>query len=140
MSPRILRRPFPVAALAGVLLVGCRGEPGPDDVPIDVEVQVAPTPPIVGPARLLLSIRDSVGAPVEGAEVFVEGTMDHPGMVPVGETASDEGEGRYVVPAFDFDMAGDWVLVVRIGLPDGREAVRERRLRVVSGPAPGSEP
>jgi hypothetical protein len=118
--------------LAGWALAGCRGERPADDVPVEVDVAVAPTPAVGGPARIVLSVRDSVGAPLEGAEVRVEATMEHAGMTPVFEEARSEGEGRYVIPRLELTMGGDWTLIVRIRLPDGREAVRERSLTVMS--------
>jgi len=139
-----LLRPGSARLLLGLLvltsLAGCRGEQPEHAVPVEVDIAVAPTPPVVGPARVVLAIRDSVGAPLDDVRVRVEATMDHPGMVGLQEEASGHGEGRYVVPALEFDMAGDWILTVFVELPDGREAVREQRLRVASGPGPGVDP
>ena len=135
----------PAVALAALsaavfVLAGCRGDPPPDDVPIEVGVSVAPTPPIVGPVRLVLTITDEQGAPVEDARVLVEGTMTHAGMTPVQDTATYQGQGRWVVPEFEFTMGGDWILTTRITLPDGREAVRQREFNVVGAPPPTSDP
>lgn len=119
---------------------GCRGEDAGDDVPVEVEVQVAPTPALVGPARVVLTVLDPGGSRVEGARVRVEATMDHAGMMSVHETAEEHADGHHVIPALDLGMPGDWILLIRIRLPDGREALREHRLRVVAPPArnPGS--
>ena len=125
-----------VLLLAALALAACRGDPPPDDVPVQVDVSVAPTPPIVGPVRLVLTITHEDGEPVEDAQVRVEGTMTHAGMTPVHDTAAHQGQGRWVVPEFDFTMSGDWILVTRVRLPDGREAVREREMSVVGGPPP----
>lgn len=139
MSPRFSRpsrsgwAPLLAALVTSALvLVGCRGEGPVDDLPVHVEVSLAPTPPIVGPVRLVLSLTDDEGAPAEAAEVRVEGIMSHAGMVPVRETAGREGEGRWVIPDFDFTMGGDWLLIVEVELPDGRVATREREVTVVS--------
>ncbi len=122
--------------LAALLLVnGCRGE-ATDDLALDVRVSVAPTPPLVGPALVVVELVGEEGAPVEGARVRVEGTMTHAGMVPVLAEAEPTGDGRYRVPEFTFTMGGDWILRVHITLADGREGVREREVRVVSGPGP----
>ena len=132
---------FPIAIVGlflAVLTGACRGDGPREQVPVEVDVNVAPTPATVGPARLVLVGRDSVGRPLEGARVRIEGTMDHPGMIPVRDSAQDRGEGRYVVPTFDFEMSGDWILLIRVGLPDGRESVHEHRVRVVSAPSPDS--
>jgi hypothetical protein len=119
-------------------VAACRGDGPGDEVPVRVQVRVAPTPPIVGPARVVFAVTDPEGEPVEGAEIRVEATMDHPGMVPVHATAEDRGEGNHVIPALEFSMGGDWILLIRIRLPDGDEAFREHRLRVLSAPGPGS--
>jgi hypothetical protein len=114
------------------LLAGCRGDDSTSAVPLDVDLAISPTPPAVGPARLILTLRDSAGAPLNGARVSVEGNMSHAGMVPVRDTAqSSPDPGQYVVPEFTFTMAGDWVLTVRVVLPDGRETQRDLPTNVV---------
>ncbi len=128
--PRVL----PTVALAltlALLLPGCRGDETRDDLPHRVEVSTAPTPPIVGPVRVVVAITDEEGDPVSGARVSVEGTMTHAGMVPVLESAEEGEEGHYVIPSFTFTMGGDWLLITRAELPDGRELWRERQVRVV---------
>jgi len=132
-GPRILG-----AILVGVLaaVTGCRGDAALDETGVRLEVSVAPTPPITGPARIVLSLYDPDGHPVRDAELRVEGTMSHAGMVPVVESADEVGDGTYVVPAFEFTMGGDWILIVGIRLPDGREITRREELRVVSGGPP----
>jgi hypothetical protein len=131
-------------ALAGVgltllVLVGCRGDGVEDPLPGSVEVGVSPTPPVVGPALLVIRIDDEAGSPVEGAEVEVEGTMNHAGMVPVHATAEAAAPGEYRVEAFEFTMGGEWILWVRITLPDGTTGTHRETLRVASSPPPGSE-
>lgn len=132
-------RAVPALALVACLAVaaGCRPDAPPDDVPVQVDLSFAPTPPIVGPVRVVLEVTDLEGRPIEDASVRLLGTMTHAGMVPVHAEAEDRGEGRYVVPEFDFTMGGDWILTTRVELPDGREAVREREVRVVGAPAGG---
>ncbi|TVP57006.1 MAG: hypothetical protein EA351_06675 [Gemmatimonadales bacterium] len=116
-----------------VLVSACRGGDTGEALPGTVQIAVTPTPPITGPALVVVEIHDDAGAPVTGAEVEVEGTMDHAGMVPVRETARDEGEGRYRVQAFEFTMGGDWILLAHITLPDGTTGVHRTRVRVASG-------
>lgn len=122
-----------------ILLSGCRGDP-PDGLPVSARISVAPTPPLVGPALVVVELTDEEGAPVEGARVRLEGTMTHAGMVPVLADADATGAGRYRVQEFSFTMGGDWILRAHITLPDGEEGVRERELRVISGPGPGGVP
>jgi len=98
-----------------------------------LEVAISPTPPGAGPARLIISLADSAGKPIQDAEILVEGTMSHAGMVPVVDTARAEGPGRYGIPEFSFTMAGDWVLTLHATLPDGRWVRREKPVNVVGG-------
>ena len=127
----------PIALLAALLMMGCRGDaPPPSDFQFDLSV--SSTPPATGPARLTPTITGADGAPVDGLSVDVEGTMTHAGMTPSLATAEARGEGRYVVEAFDFTMAGDWVVIVRARHPDGRSGERQYPLRAVAPFPPGS--
>ncbi len=137
-----LRRALDRIVLPCLLILavaGCRGESPADDLPVQVQLSVAPTPPIVGPNRLVLDITDVDGSPLDVAGVRIEGTMTHAGMVPVFDTAMPQGDGRWVVPDFDFTMGGEWILFVRVKLPDGREATRRHELNVVGRPGAGGE-
>jgi hypothetical protein len=115
-------------------LLGCRGEGPQSDSSLDLEVAISPTPPAVGPARLIISLHDTSGAPLSGAEISVEGNMTHAGMVPVLATAQEEGPGQYLVPEFTFTMAGDWFLTLRATLPDGRTIQIREETDVASRP------
>ncbi len=124
--------------LLALTLAGCRGDSRADaHLPVGVRVAFAPTPPITGPNRLVITLTHPDGTPVAGAALRVEGTMNHAGMVPVFADAEEEGEGRYIVPEFDFTMGGDWILLLHLTLPDGSTGVPEHRVRVVSG-GPGA--
>lgn len=128
---------LPVLLALLSLTTACRGDAG-DDLPVEARISVAPTPPLVGPALVVVELTDLAGDPVEGARVRVEGTMTHAGMVPVFADAEPTGGGRYRVQEFDFTMGGDWILRAHITLPDGTGGIREREVRVVSGAgAPG---
>ncbi len=131
-------RSLPLAAclpllLPALLLTACRGNEGPPASNLALDVGISPTPPVVGPARLIITLTDSVGSPVDGAEVRVEGNMSHAGMVPVLDTAVARGQGLYVVPDFRFTMGGDWILTVTATLPDGRTATRQESTSVGGG-------
>jgi hypothetical protein len=126
-----------LALVPALALAGCRGDTARGDLEgFALELSLAPTPPLVGPNRVVLRLIDPEGAPVEEAEVRLEGTMTHAGMVPVDATATPTGDGRFQVQAFAFTMAGDWVLRAHVRLPDGRAGVLERPVRVVAGPDP----
>ena len=120
-----------VSCIVAIVMTGCApSEEG--GLGLTVDVGISPTPPLVGPTRLLISLSDSAGAPVEGAEVQVDGNMTHAGMAPVFGTAQEEGDGMYVIPGFRFTMAGDWILTVRVTLADGRQGSYEHRTNAVN--------
>jgi len=117
--------------LPSILLGGCRGEMETGDTGLALDVVLSPTPPAVGPARLIISLEDSTGAPIDGATIVVEGNMSHAGMVPVIDTAQAEGPGRYGISGFRFTMAGDWVLTLHATLQDGRWVRTQKPTNVV---------
>lgn len=125
-----------LSPLLCVALGGCRGDGVSEDLGYDFQVGISPTPPTVGPARLIISLHDPDGSPVEGAQVLVEGNMSHAGMVPVLDTAQAVIPGQYTVSAFSFTMAGDWVLDLTAILPDGT-TVKTRHSTDVVGPVGG---
>jgi hypothetical protein len=90
---------------------------------------LTPPKPAVGPATLTVTLRDSAGAAVTGAQVRLEGHMSHPGMTPVIADAAARTPGIYVVP-FTFSMPGDWTLLVSAALPDGGRV--EQRIDVAN--------
>ncbi len=126
------------AALAAcgilVTVAACRGGGGPPGPAIDVTLSVSPTPATVGVARVLVVVHGSTGAPVNDAEVLVEGDMTHSGMPPSSERAEPAGQGRYVVAAFPLVMAGEWVLTARATVPNGEVGVGRLLLTVVGPP------
>jgi len=120
-----------VLLLTTSVLGGCRGEVATGDPGLVLDVAISPTPPAVGQARLIITLEDTTGAPLEAAEIVVEGNMSHAGMTPVLDTARAEGPGRYGISDFSFTMAGDWVLTLRATLPDGRWVQAQESTHVV---------
>jgi hypothetical protein len=112
------RRWFWLGALIVLTLVGCRDGDG-DLSDVDVDVAVTPDPPHVGAATVVVSLDDPQGEPITGATLSLEGNMDHAGMVPVLADAAEVSPGRYEA-ALEFTMGGDWFILVRAELPDGR--------------------
>ncbi len=108
---------------AGLFLAGCRPRPEARDG-VSVEHEINPQPPRVGTARVALRVRDAAGRPLSGARVTLEGNMSHAGMRPVFGEARESGPGRYE-SALEFTMGGDWVVLVRLTLPDGRKIERQ---------------
>jgi hypothetical protein len=100
-----------------VLAAACGGPSGA----AGVEITWHTTGPVVvgEPVVADVSLRDAGGHPIVGATLGIEGHMSHPGMAPVLASAEDRGDGRYQV-RFELTMAGDWIVLVRGALPDGR--------------------
>ena len=124
---------FGCAAALVLTALACRGSSVAEGG-FEIDLSVSPTPPAVGPARLTIRVTDPEGMIVDQALVLVQGTMSHPGMTPTTVTARPTGDGRFAVEAFDFSMAGDWILNVAVGLPDGRSAQRDFPMRAVGAP------
>jgi hypothetical protein len=122
---------FVVALCVGIwsslALMGCHIN-GVSDV--SVEAELSPAPAMVGPATVVIRLREANGQPVRGAAVTVEGNMSHPGMSPVFAkvTAGDPGEYK---ADMEFTMAGDWILSVNAALPDGRTVEEQINVRGV---------
>lgn len=113
----------------GVLLAvsaGCgrvqRGTPPPDGFTVTLATE--PASPVVGSGTLIITILDEAGQPVNGAQLEVEGNMRHAGMKPVFSRSEGGSGGRYVVP-MQWTMRGDWYVIVKATLPDGRVITRE---------------
>jgi hypothetical protein len=97
---------------------------------VSVDLTVSPDPPQVGPATVTVTLSDADGTPIDGAEMKLEGTMTHAGMVPVFADATETEPGQYEA-TLEFTMGGDWIIIVRATLPDGRSLEREIDVRGV---------
>jgi YtkA-like len=82
--------------------------------------EVSPRPAHAGPVTVTLRLSDSAAQPVTGAHIKIEGDMTHAGMAPVFGDAKEVEPGRYQSPLV-FQMAGDWVVLLHITLPDGKK-------------------
>ncbi len=100
-------------------LTGCRGR-STEQSDIAVTLAVTPQPPRVGPATVVITLIDRDEKPVTGATVKLEGNMSHAGMVPLFADMQEVAPGRYEA-VLEFTMGGDWFILVRATLPDGRE-------------------
>ncbi len=61
---------------------------------------------------------------------MVEADMSHPGMSPVFAQASELTPGSYRA-SVNFNMGGDWILLLHIKLADGRKIERQLDVRGV---------
>jgi hypothetical protein len=117
--------------LLALALAACRSSD--DDADISVELAVTPDPPLMGEATIVITLSDKDGQPVTGAEMELEGTMTHAGMVPVFAQAAEKEPGRYEAE-LEFTMGGDWVIIVRADLADGTKLEKEIDLPGVKRP------
>ena len=113
--------------LLTLVLVGCRRGNSDDISGINVDLTVSPDPPTVGLATIRLVLSDADDQPLSGAVVELEGNMNHAGMVPVFSQATETDPGQYEAP-LEFTMGGDWFVLVKVSLPDGREFERQVNL------------
>ena len=117
---------FGLALLAASLSSGC-GRRHPSGPTVDLTWSLRPQPPIVGPAILTVTLRDTHGAPLTGARVLLEAHMSHAGMAPVFAGGVERAPGTYEL-SFALTMRGDWALLVSATLADGARV--ERRIDV----------
>lgn len=112
--------------IVSIALGGCasRTEETSD---VRVEVTMDPSPPMVGETDLTLRLTDAGGKAIEGAEIRVEGNMNHAGMKPSFAEMTEVEPGRYA-GTLDFTMGGDWFLLVTATTPAGE--VVERKVDV----------
>jgi hypothetical protein len=115
-------------------LVGCRGNSEAvtaEEANIDMSLSIAPDPPAVGDATLVVSLRDANGDPISDANIDILGNMSHAGMEPVEGDANTDVSGDYRVP-FEWTMGGDWAVTVTARLPDGTVVEEEFTYTVVT--------
>ncbi len=91
---------------------------------ITVEHAIAPDPPKIGAATVVLKLADAAAKPVSGARITLEADMSHAGMAPVFEETTETEPGRYQ-GHLKFGMAGDWVILLHIRLPGGQTLERQ---------------
>lgn len=117
---------FPIACLciASLLVAaGCRRQAS-DAADVEVDLTLAPSPPMVGDADISLKIIDASGQPLKGADVRVEGNMNHAGMKPSFADLKEVEPGRYA-GTLEFTMGGDWFLLINAKTPDGKTVDRK---------------
>jgi hypothetical protein len=107
-----------VTVLACLLAAGCQGGNAPK-ADAQAKLSFDPSPPHVGKTAVTLKLTDPDGKPLKGGEIELEGNMNHAGMKPVFANLKETQPGRYE-GTLDFTMGGDWFVLVRGKLPDGR--------------------
>lgn len=112
-----------VMLLMVFLLTGCRQSAQQTDsaeltITLDTSAAFA-----VGKTELTITVKDAQGNPVDNATIEVTGDMSHAGMKPELGSVQKGAQGQYKVP-FTWSMGGDWVLTVKVTLPDGRTTAK----------------
>ena len=104
----------------------------PDASPafVAIEHDISPQPFRVGSATIILKLSDASGKPVTGAHIAIETDMSHAGMSPGFAEAKEAEVGRYKAQ-LNFQMAGDWVILLQVTLPDGKKLERQIDVRGV---------
>jgi hypothetical protein len=97
---------------------------------IAVEHEISPEPARVGPATVTFRLSDAAGTPISGARVAIEADMSHAGMSPRFAEAKEGDPGRYQA-RLEFQMAGDWVILLHVTLPGGKKLERQIDVRGV---------
>ncbi len=121
-SRRIVREFFIAAVLcaAGCPRSGLRDEARE----VDVKLSLQPDPPKVGDVTATIRLTDKDGKPVRGADVKLEGNMNHAGMKPALATAKEADPGTYE-STLNLSMGGDWFILIDASLADGRKLKRK---------------
>ncbi len=105
-----------------LLLAGCRQSA--QTTTADIEIDLRAVTRTTGKTTLIVTLVDASGQPVSAQKVEVRGDMTHAGMQPVLAESSEGDSGVYEVP-FEWTMSGDWIVTVKVTMPDG--AVGEKR-------------
>jgi YtkA-like len=105
-----------------LLAFACQKNAKPPD--IELQYEIAPQPPRAGAITIDLKLTDKNGVPVGGARVDLEGNMSHAGMSPVNGEAKEIETGKYR-GMLQLTMAGDWIVLVNVTLPDGQKLQRQ---------------
>ena len=125
------KRNLVIAVCVGLALVqGCRHERA-STPNLTVSYEVSPLPARAGDVTITIKLLDGSNEPIAGARIKLEGNMSHAGMAPVLAEAKEIGPGRYRTN-MNLSMAGDWLVLVHLTLPDGREMDQQFEIKEVA--------
>ena len=97
---------------------------------VAIEHAISPQPVRVGPVTVTLKLTDAAGKPLTGAHIAIEADMSHAGMSPKFAEAKEAYPGRYQAH-LEFQMAGDWIILLHVTQPDGKKLDRPIDVRGV---------
>ena len=108
--------------------ISCRSQSSQE---VFVAHEVLPQAPRVGQVEIRLRVRDASRKPLVGAEIKLEGNMSHAGMSPVFVDTREVAPGEYRTN-MELSMAGDWVILVHLTLPNGSKLERQFEIKGVA--------
>jgi len=109
-------------------IFGCKNQPAGE---IFIAHEVLPQPPRVGQVEIRLRPTDASRKPLTGAQIKLEGNMSHAGMSPLFADTLEVAPGEYRAN-MNLSMAGDWVILVHLTLPDGAKLERQFEIKGVA--------
>jgi hypothetical protein len=129
LKPVLTRWLVSIVCAALLLQADCSRPVATSDF-VAIEHEISPEPIRVGSATIVLKLSDASGNPVTGAHIAIEADMSHSGMSPGFAETKETGAGRYKA-SLEFPMAGDWVILLHVTLPDGKKLERQIDIRGV---------
>ncbi len=120
---------FVFATSIALAAAGCR-RPATSQNDILIREEITPQPLRVGEVTVAVRLADRAANPVTDATIMVEADMTHPGMSPVFATAKETAPGRYE-SKMNFNMGGDWVVLLHIRLGNGMKIERQMDVKDV---------
>jgi YtkA-like len=129
VSHRFSKQLVGFVCAATLLSVGCSRPVEPPPF-VTIEQEISPQPARVGPVTLTLKLTDATGKLLTGAHIAVEADMSHAGMSPLFAEAKEMEPGRYQT-RLEFQMAGDWIILLHMTLPGGKKLERQFDVRGV---------
>ena len=118
-----------IVCAAALLQASC-SRPTTSSAFVAIEHEISPQPVRVGSVTIILKLSGADGKPMTGAQIAIEADMSHAGMSPKFAEAKEADPGRYQAH-LEFQMAGDWVILLHVTLPDGTKLERQIDVRGV---------
>ena len=127
-----MKRLLVVLLVAALPMTGCIASP--PEPTFQVTLRLSPTPPLIGPTRVIIDVADVGGASVTNVAVSVEGLPEErTGRRATVGMARQEGTGRFVVPGFDLDVGGPWTITATVTDSTGVSITRDFPISVYGG-------
>lgn len=91
-----MKRLLALVAIA-LLAAGCTGkaDKAQSGAPLNLRTTFSPDPPKQGPETITVTLTDTNGAPIKGADVKISTTMPAMSMTGPAVTGADNGDGTY---------------------------------------------